>query len=342
MNHLLSSAARTLTVRAPAKLNLTLQIIGKRADNYHDLFTLFQSIDLCDRLQFCFTPAEQDELTILLIGSTMGDGFPLDDSNLIKKAAALFLQTAPKLRPYKVTVSVNKNIPIGAGLAGGSANAAATLLALNDQQGRPFTTDQLLELAAQVGSDVPFSLMGGTCLGQGRGEMLAKVAAPANLTFVLVKPRGLVVSTAWAYQAFDRSYQHETSQARSRESFEQDLIAQLNNKNLAGLAEMFGNSFEQVVFNHHPLLPKIKERLTDLGCLGTHLTGSGPTIYGLAKDSFHASQVLASIENDQIRASSSYWYKEHGIKADAWLVNSIDHGTKVVANDEEQQDRHNQ
>src|SRR6516162_6723306 len=121
MKNVEARRSQTLTVLAPAKLNLVLRILGKRADSYHDLFTLFQSIDLCDRLHFNFTDSDRDEVNIKLEDSSTGGDFPLDDTNIIKKAALLYMRELTERVPVRLTVRVEKNIPIGAGLAGGSA-----------------------------------------------------------------------------------------------------------------------------------------------------------------------------------------------------------------------------
>jgi 4-diphosphocytidyl-2-C-methyl-D-erythritol kinase len=334
MKNVEARRSQTLTVLAPAKLNLVLRILGKRADSYHDLFTLFQSIDLCDRLHFNFTDSDRDEVNIKLEDSSTGGDFPLDDTNIIKKAALLYMRELTERVPVRLTVRVEKNIPIGAGLAGGSANAAATLSAINHHYKNKLSSDQLLQLAGEIGSDVPFSLLGGTSLGRGRGEILSSLPAHTGLHFVLVKPRTLAVSTAWAYDSFDRTQSGEQLDEAILKDQAQKLNALLGEKNISAAANFFSNSFEPVVFERYPVLRSIKERLIDLGCLCAYMTGSGPTIYGLVRDFSQAKAIQSTIISDQEAKTSAFWYKNYGFPVDTWLTKSIDHGIKVIGDEE--------
>lgn len=335
MKNLEERKSQVVSVLAPAKLNLTLQILGKRSDNYHELFTLFQSIDLCDELRFDFNQADQNEIEILGNDTTNRD-FPLDDSNFIKKAAKLYWLKLKKHVPVKITVRVKKNIPIGAGLAGGSADAAATLSAINRYYGNYIPLEQLLEMAATLGSDVPFSLFGGTSIGRGRGEILSPLLAQTNLYVILVKPKGLSISTPRAYDAFDQSDSTAVSEASQVEDHQSELISLLSQRDISAASKLFQNSFETVVFESQPVLQKIRERLIELGCFCAHMTGSGPTIFGLARDHYRANEILNSIANDQQTSSSAAWYKDHRMAVDTWLAKSIDHGVRVTANEETQ------
>lgn len=335
MKNVEARRTQTLTVLAPAKLNLTLRILGKRTDNYHDLFTLFQSIDLCDRLRFAFLESDKDEVEIGLQDSTASHDFPLNDTNIIKKAAALYMRETTNRSPLKVKVRVRKNIPIGAGLAGGSANAAATLLAINHHYGEKLSSDQLLQLAAEIGSDVPFSLRGGTSLGRGRGEILSPLPVQTDLSFVLVKPKALSVSTAWAYESFGRTRFYEQLDAATLENQIEKLHSLLGARNISAAAKLFSNSFETVVFERYPVLRKIKERLIELGCLCAYMTGSGPTVYGLARGEAPAETIRSTIISDQESKTTHSWYKDHGLAVDTWLVKSIGHGIKVIEDEED-------
>lgn len=315
-----TQVAQSLTLLAPAKLNLSLAILGKMDNGYHELLTLMQSVNLCDVLKFQFASASSvtHQVNLVVENDTTRSDFPLDDTNLIKKAANLFCKTLPVLPPTKIQIIISKNIPIGAGLAGGSSNAAATLLALNEYFGNPMTMFQLLDLGFQLGSDVPFCLIGGTSLGRGRGEKLSHVSFKTILYFVLVKPKDLFVSTAWAYDAFDRS--QAGLPHTDLESHNQKLIAHLLNGEISEAAGLFNNDFEPEIFKHHAVLVKIKERLIELGCLSAHMTGSGPTIYGLTQNLNQAEKILASILQD------------HQLHVDCWLAQSVSYGAKVIEN----------
>jgi 4-diphosphocytidyl-2-C-methyl-D-erythritol kinase len=171
----------SITVNSPAKINLTFEILGLLPDGYHEVRTLMQTVSLFDELTFEIGSAKEPSLSIELITAggarspAAGEGegqFPLGDTNLIARAIRLFLSSIDRPRALKVDVTVAKHIPIGAGLAGGSGNAAAALVALNQYFGGPLGDDAMAELAAKLGADVPFCLQGGRRLGLGRGDIL--------------------------------------------------------------------------------------------------------------------------------------------------------------------------
>src|SRR5262249_46006390 len=155
-----------------------------------------------DELVFELEPAKETEISIAVSGHS-GDDFPLDHTNLIARAIKEFVACLPDRQGLKAAVTVDKRIPIGAGMGGGSSDAAATLLTLNYYYGHPLGAEDLLALAARVGADVPFMIEGGTRVGRGRGDELTAVSVANNLCFVLIKPRGLSISTAWVYSAYD-------------------------------------------------------------------------------------------------------------------------------------------
>jgi 4-diphosphocytidyl-2-C-methyl-D-erythritol kinase len=319
-----------LSVSSPAKLNLSFDIIGQDTNGYHQLVTLFQAIDLQDKLTFAIEQAKENTV-LLLLGST-GDQstpLPLDDSNLINKAIKLFLSRLFQSAPVKITVTIEKNIPIEAGLGGGSSNAAATLLALNHYFSKSFIDISLLEMAAELGSDVAFCLRGGLAIGRGYGEKLQKLSSSLPGYFVLIKPKSISISTPWAFSIFDQSVGLCYTSEDEAEAKLKELISRLNGRTPypipegAQRSEHFWNCFEPIIFKEFPVLAQIRQSLLDLGCLEAHLTGSGPTIYGLVEKKEIAEQVLKSI-------LSMHEYNQPGIMIQAWLAKSINHGAKIL------------
>jgi len=309
---------RKIVAHSPAKLNLTLDVVGELPDGYHQILTLFQAIDLQDELMFTLEPAQAVEIVIACANGTTKD-FPRDDSNLIVRAARLFLSSMPKASGLKLTVTVTKKIPVAAGLAGGSGNAAATLLALNYYFGHLFGLEELHVLASKLGADVPFCLEGGTCIGHARGDELTVVKHPARLFFNVIKPRDLSISTAWVYEAFDEF-------AGTGDIQRPDLhgaVEGLQQSDLNAATRCFGNVFEPLVFSHYPQLIELKQHLVNLGCWCCHLTGSGPALYTVVADREMAHFVRRKLLDEKFCVSG-------GSEVDCFIAESINHGARLV------------
>jgi 4-diphosphocytidyl-2-C-methyl-D-erythritol kinase len=314
------TGVRTIAVEAPAKLNLTFDILGTRPDGYHEISTIFQAISLSDRLEFSVAPQASFEIQLKTKSSENLDQFPLDESNLIVKAARLFFKEKSIETNFALRVEVQKDIPIGAGLAGGSSNAAATLLALNELFLPSLENEQLMELASSLGSDIPFCLLGGAALGGGRGELLSSLVVPA-MHLVIVKPKGFSISTPWAYRTFDSESDRPTRFAPKSRS---EVAAELEPKTLKALSQHFGNDFERLIFKHHPFLAQAKKTLLELGCSVAYLTGSGPTIYGLVENESSAKKISKQF------LETSFSDKNGPIQFESWVVHTIDHGVRVI------------
>jgi 4-diphosphocytidyl-2-C-methyl-D-erythritol kinase len=205
-----------MEVLACAKINLSLEVVGRRADGYHDLVGVMQSISLCDTLVFEKKPHNGVSLDT-------GCDLPADDSNLILRAAHAYFEKTKK--PFGVDIRLTKRIPMKAGLGGGSADAAATLRAMNRLYGERLSEDELLTLAASIGSDVPYCLVGGTALCEGRGEKMTRIDSSAKGIFVVAIGND-TVSTPRAYAELDRLYSDfKNSSPKGRIQTEQMLKA---------------------------------------------------------------------------------------------------------------------
>lgn len=261
---------RRATLRTPAKINLDLRVLHQRPDGYHELRTVFQTISLADRLDVAFTPARRS--SIRLASDTVIDG-----PNLIERAAEAVLD---RLRARgTVEFRLSKNIPMGAGLGGGSTNAAAVLLALPVLAGVRAPLAVLEEIALSLGSDVPFFLYGGAALGLGRGEELYPLPDVALGPALLVAPE-LHSSTADAYRALRRPKLTTAPSSSDSNSF-RSCAWRLSGRLGEDPGALCANDFESAVFSRYPHLAQIKGRLLKLGASPALMSGSGSSLFGI-------------------------------------------------------------
>jgi len=265
---------------SPAKINLYLEVVGPRSDGYTNVVLVFQSIALADRVALQNAP----ETTI----RCQHPAVPCDETNLAYRAVQL-IQELTGIQ-QGVQVEIEKNIPVAAGLAGGSGNGAAVLVGLNQLWELGLNAQQLAGLGAHLGSDVPFCLRGGTALGYGRGEVLASLTSPGLLPLVLAKPRTLAVSTAWAYRTF-----RELAESHAGGHLAL-FLSNLVDPRSKPLSSLLYNDLERAVLPHHPLVQRLKTHLQDRGGLGVLMSGSGPTIFALAQDLDHAHELADSLD----------------------------------------------
>lgn len=256
-----------MTIKARAKINLTLDVLGKRPDGYHEVEMVMQSIGLYDCLEF--TPVSEG-ITILVEGGDL----PAGEDNLVHRAASC-IRTHGGIR-NGIEIRLKKSIPVAAGLGGGSADAAATLAGLNTIWGLGLTLRELMLLGEQLGSDVPFCLMEGTALARGRGEKLMRLPPCPFLGLVLVKP-SFGVSTAAVYQACSPG-------KLKNKPGSGDMVEAIKKRDPGVIAERLYNALEPVTFAMHPEVLVIKEKLLEAGALGALMSGSGPTVFGLTGD----------------------------------------------------------
>jgi 4-diphosphocytidyl-2-C-methyl-D-erythritol kinase len=264
-----------------AKLNLGLEVGARRPDGYHEIRSIMQTVSLADQVKLEWTTGG---ISLEVEGADL----PADSGNIAMRAAKLMRDRAGG--GLGVSIRLIKRIPLAAGLAGGSADAAAVLFGLNRLWDLGLSGPDLIALAADLGSDVPFCLLGGTAYAKGRGEIVAPLPPLPPCFIVLVCPP-LVVSTAWAYSMLDRD---GLEQHRPVDGID-GLEAALETGNLSQIAAGMANTFEPVVMAHFPLIGEIKEMLLTAGALAAMMSGSGPTVYGLfstSKEAHAAASIL--------------------------------------------------
>jgi len=261
--------------KAPAKINLILDTLHKRQDGYHEVEMIMTMVDLADRLEM-----EELQRDQIIITSQVGY-IPLDEKNLAFQAAQLVKER------YHVNqgvyIHLDKKIPVAAGLAGGSSDAAATLRGLNRLWKLNISTEELAELGAELGSDVPFCVTGGTAIATGRGERLEAIASPPQCWVVLAKPP-ITVSTADVYGRF------RANEVKKHPSVK-DMLTAIERGSFGDMCSSLGNVLESVTLQLYPEVKQLKESMLKLGADGVLMSGSGPTVFGLVSKEAKLSRI---------------------------------------------------
>ncbi len=271
---------RMIRLKAMAKINLGLDVLRKRPDGYHDVKMIMQSVDLYDDLEL----EKTEEPGIVL--TCNADRIPTDESNLIWKAADLLLKE--KNPEGGVRIHLTKRIPMEAGMAGGSTDAAAALKGINELFDLGYTTEELMERAVKIGADVPYCIMGGTALSEGIGEILSPLSPMPDCQILIAKP-DFPVSTVFVYRnlkAAELTWHPDID----------GMAEALKEQSLQGITERLGNVLETVTVPAHPVIGSIKEKMKQDGALGALMSGSGPTVFGIFDDSERAEAALHSME----------------------------------------------
>ena len=281
----MTAPSSTIAFKTPAKVNLGLYILGKREDGFHELETLFQMVNWCDEIKI----------------ECLGDGLdlicnqpdiPNDDGNLVIKAARL-LQTRFPDRCKGARIHLKKNIPHGAGLGGGSGNAAGTLLGLNFLWGLKLKREDLILMASELGSDVPFFLFSPCAIGRSRGEILEPVNSSIKFYILMVYP-GFTLSAAWVYGNLNLKLTKQKNNISILENF-------LLQSEFAQLGAAWINDLEPVVFQEYPEIFAIKKQILVFGAKGALLSGSGSTVFGLFDNLETAKTAYARLEGGKFR-----------------------------------------
>jgi len=264
---------QSLTVKTPAKINLTLDILNKREDNYHEINSIMQAVSLYDEISVSIAETKSKNNIIEISGNS--DAIPYDSKNLAFKSAFEFLETN-RFFNKKISVYIKKTIPVSAGLAGGSSNAAGVLYALNLLFENICDDLTLSKLASELGSDVNFCLTGGTAFASSRGEKLESLPTP-ELNIVLIKPKDIAVSAKEAYKKFD------LLKCKPEEKTSNQMTDAIRANDTEKIASLLNNNLEASVFAMHPELKQIKDKLIRAGCLNAIMSGSGSSVFGIFK-----------------------------------------------------------
>ena len=270
----------TISIEGNAKINLTLDILGKRPDGFHEVAMVMQEIDLHDTL--VLTRREDERITLTIDVPQLR----ADEKNLAWRAAKA-IREATGLR-QGVDIALTKRIPIAAGLAGGSTDAAAVLRGMNKRFGLGLPMEELCDIGAQLGSDIPFCIRGGTMLATGRGEVLRRLKDLPETWVVLAKPP-VGVSTAWAYQHYDAdgAERHPDNAA-----VEQAIAAGDRNR----VASLLCNVLESVTIKEYAVISAYKQLMLEHGALASMMSGSGPTVFGLTDTEDRAREIASCLQ----------------------------------------------
>jgi len=276
----------SISVLSPAKINTLLKVLGKRADGYHELYTLMEPISLFDKISI--EASDGEGISIECAQSDV----PSDNSNLAVRAAELFLENTGLTRA--LSIKIDKYIPVGAGLGGGSSNAASVLMALNEMLDTGLPDDELKRMGAEIGSDVPFFILKGPAVATGRGEVLRRVSLP-GLYYILINP-GFSVSTKWVYDNLDLTNNPENNIL----SYSDRLF-----ESLTTLVDNLTNDLETVTLTKFPEISGLKRLLMESGANGALMSGSGPTVFGLFTEEKRAIKAFKLLRGELAGSSSA-------------------------------------
>lgn len=291
----MSAPLRTVTAKAPAKINLILHVGSPDNSGYHPLVTVFQAVDVWDEVSV--SPADTDSLVV--DGSVDVSGVPVDKSNIVWKAVEALSGVKGSLEP--LAISITKTIPVAGGMAGGSADAAATLVALNELWQMGLTPKELAGIAATLGADVPFSLLGGLALGEGRGDMLTPLDRSQPLHVVCVASP-LALSTPLVYQTVDDQRQGREVVLPTLSSSERTAVT---GDDVTELVKVLANDLQPATLQLAPGVQAPLDALGEAGALGQLVSGSGPTVFGICADASHASSVAEVLRSRGFSAAET-------------------------------------
>lgn len=274
-----------LIKKTPAKINLTLDVTGKLENGYHTLSMIMQSIDVCDELSF---EKITDEEILFSMNKELPDKIPAE-KNLVYKAAKLMKDTFDIEGGFKMHLT--KNIPAAAGLAGGSSDCAATLIGINELCGLGLDTEKLCEIGLKLGADVPFCIRKGTMLAEGIGEILTPLTPLTGVPVLLIKP-DISISTPYVYKhlKLNELDYHPDNKA---------VISYINDNDIKKIADSLSNVLETVTIPENPIIDELKHYLTENGAIGSLMSGSGPTTFGIFED-------MATAEKAYYKAKTDY------------------------------------
>lgn len=289
-----------ITRKAYAKINLGLDVIRRRPDGYHEVKMIMQSVGIYDILTF--QRADREGIRISLDHAEL----PCDQNNLIYKAAQLIMDAYGIKSGVEITL--NKNIPIAAGMAGGSTDAAAVFHGLNELFGLGMSLQDMKEMGVKIGADVPYCIMGGTALSEGIGEILTPLSAPPDAHLLIAKP-DINVSTKFVYENLhaDTLTDHPDIDG---------MVKALNEGNLKGITDRMGNVLETVTVKEYPIIDRIKKEMLGGGAENALMSGSGPTVFGIYKEKKAAEKCCEAI-------------REQGLAGQIFVTEFVKNGNKT-------------
>ena len=286
-----------LTVAAPAKINLALEVGGLRPDGYHDIHSVMQSLDLRDTVILedrpagvslnCVSVDPLEQGALAHMGSLRGHMPPSDCRNIVWQAAKLLMEATGTERGLHITL--RKAIPLSAGLGGGSSDAAAVLRGLNELWQLGLSMEELMDVGGEIGADVPFCVMGGSAKVRGIGEIVTPLPTTPPWFVILINPP-MGVSTAACYREYDNLAQPISVNVDG-------VMEALTAGDMRQISKCLGNSLEAVTFKQLPLVATLKDVLLECGCIGALMTGSGPTVFGLANSQEHARGIMLKLDS---------------------------------------------
>jgi 4-diphosphocytidyl-2-C-methyl-D-erythritol kinase len=303
---------------APAKINLHLEIIGDRPDGYHELVMIMQSVNLGDTIHLRANGTDQIRLY------SSNQQVPLDQSNLAYQAVRLMAEKYPDIsRNFGgVDITIEKNIPISAGLAGGSTDAAAVFVGINLMWSLGLTQPELREISALLGSDIPFCISGGTAIATGRGEKIALLPDLQDIWVILAKYSNLGVSTPWAYKSYKEQFNHdyvnnpEGVDKRTNQVHSGDLVKAISDKNASKIGSLLMNDLEKIVLPEYPAVANLVQTFKTQDVLGAMMSGSGPTVFALCETKEKAETICANVKQEINDQNLDFWVTKmcpHGI-----------------------------
>lgn len=270
--------------KAYAKINLGLDVTGRREDGYHLVRMIMQNVDLYDVLRF-----EDNESKEVVLTTDSGK-VPADDNNLICKVARQLKENYNVQKGVNITLT--KKIPVAAGMAGGSTDAAATYTALNKLWDLGLTDEILCKLAVKLGADIPYCIMGGTMLAEGIGEELTRIADMPNCCILIAKP-DIDVSTAWVYKELD------SSPIASHPDID-GIKKAIEDGNINKMCELIGNVLEPVTSSRYSQIGQLEKIMKEHGAVGAFMTGSGPTVFGIFDEKKDAKEAFEAVKQSNL------------------------------------------
>lgn len=279
----MSSPKSTIIKKAPAKINLGLDVLGVLPNGYHEVKMVMQTVGIYDVLTF-------EKAAEGIVITTDSGELPTGEDNLIYKAARLLLDRYEIKEG--VRIHLEKHIPIAAGMAGGSTDAAAALKGVNELFDLGCSEEQLREIGVKIGADVPYCIMGGTALAEGIGERLTSLTPAPGCQLLVAKP-DINVSTKYVYEHLDalESYEHPDIDG---------MVTAIENGDLSGVLERMGNVLQDVTIPAHPIIDTLKSRMLALGAAGSMMSGSGPTVFGIFTDETLAKEAYEQMVQENL------------------------------------------